>query len=64
MNTQYVKTIEKLSDAFGPSGFEDDVVDIIKEQVEKLGTVQEDILCIHNNSPFRKSLLFLEIIYY
>lgn len=28
MKTQCVKTIEKLSDAFGPSGFEDNVVDI------------------------------------
>lgn len=52
MNTQYVKTIEKLSDAFGPSGFEDDVVDIIKEQVEKLGTVQED--CMRNLYLYRK----------
>lgn len=52
MNTQCVKTIEKLSDAFGPSGFEDDVVDIIKEQVEKLGTVQED--CLRNLYLYRK----------
>ena len=52
MNIQCVKTIGKLSDAFGPSGFEDDVVNIIKKQVEKLGTVQED--CLRNLYLYRK----------
>lgn len=52
MKEKCVKIIEKLSDAFGPSGLEDDVIGVIKEQIKRLGSVRED--CLRNIYLFRK----------
>lgn len=36
--------IRELSDAFGPSGFEDDVVNVARKYTEEIGTQREDFL--------------------
>ena len=41
-----LELIRALSDAFGPSGFEDDVVRIVREQAADLGDIEED--CLRN----------------
>lgn len=42
--TDAVKLIAELSNAFGPSGFEDDAVEALKKHCEPLGSVEEDSL--------------------
>lgn len=39
-----VELIKKLSDAFGPSGFEDDVVSIVKDELKDYYELEEDTL--------------------
>ena len=36
-----------LSDAFGPSGFEDEVAEIVKEELKNIGTLERDSLMNH-----------------
>ena len=36
-----------LSDAFGPSGFEDEVAEIVKEELKDIGTLERDSLMNH-----------------
>lgn len=47
-----LEMIRKLSDAPGPSGFEDAVVDIAKEYAADLGVLEED--CLRNLYIYRK----------
>ena len=44
--------IAQLSDAFGPSGFEDDVLTVARQYAQGLGTVEED--CLRNLYIHRK----------
>ena len=44
MACSYLNLLRDLSDAFGPSGFEDDVVQVIRRYAGHLGTIQEDHL--------------------
>ena len=44
--------IAQLSDAFGPSGFEDDVLTVARQYAEGLGTIEED--CLRNLYIYRK----------
>lgn len=39
-----LKMVQELSSAFGPSGFEDDVVKVIRKYIMELGEIQEDSL--------------------
>lgn len=39
-----INLIKKLSDAFGPSGFEDDVCNIVKEELKDFKNLEEDTL--------------------
>ena len=47
-----VQMIRELSDAFGPSGFEDDVAAVLRKWCEPLGRVEED--CLRNVYVYRK----------
>ena len=44
--------IAQLSDAFGPSGFEDDVLTVARQYAQGLGTIEED--CLRNLYIYRK----------
>lgn len=43
-SSEAVRIAEELSNAFGPSGFEDDAVNVIRRHTEDLGDVEEDSL--------------------
>lgn len=43
-SAEAVRIAEELSNAFGPSGFEDEVVGVIRRHTEALGRVEEDSL--------------------
>ena len=47
-----IKMIEKLSNAFGPSGFEDDVLEVARSYTSELGSIEED--CMRNLYIYRK----------
>lgn len=42
ISERHLQMIQELSDAFGPSGFEDDVLTAARKWTEGLGTVEED----------------------
>lgn len=52
MEKKSIDLIRDLSDAFGPSGFEDEVVNRAKTYLEELGELQED--CLRNLYLYRK----------
>ena len=52
MKETNLKMIEELTNAYGPSGFEDDVVPVLRKYTEGLGTQEED--CLRNFYLFRK----------
>ena len=47
-----ITMIQRFSDAFGPSGFEDDVLDVARSYTSELGTIEED--CMRNLYIYRK----------
>ncbi|MBQ8831860.1 MAG: M42 family metallopeptidase [Oscillospiraceae bacterium] len=47
-----LEMIRRFSDAKGPSGFEDEVVNLAREYAEELGTLEED--CLRNLYIYRK----------
>ena len=47
-----ITMIQKLSDAFGPSGFEDDVLEVARTYAADLGSIEED--CMRNLYIYRK----------
>ena len=47
-----ITMIQKFSDAFGPSGFEDDVLEVARNYASDLGTIEED--CMRNLYIYRK----------
>ena len=64
MENKSVKLIEKLSDANGVSGFEDEVVSIAKTELENYGTIEVDHIlnCIvkSNNNTGTKPIVLLD----
>ena len=44
METESIRLLRELSEAFGPSGFEDDVAAIARREGAKWGDVKEDTL--------------------
>ena len=42
MNQEQLRWMERLSNAFGPSGFEDDVIAVAREYAEPFAEVHED----------------------
>ncbi|MBQ1684197.1 MAG: M42 family metallopeptidase [Clostridia bacterium] len=44
MATDCIELIRELSDAFGPSGFEDDVLSVIRKYAGRFGRIEEDRL--------------------
>ena len=44
MAFECIDLIRELSEAFGPSGFEDDVLSVLRKYSEGLGAVEEDRL--------------------
>ena len=42
-----IERIKALSDAFGPSGFEEDVAEIVKEELKGIGTLERDSMWNH-----------------
>ena len=57
-----IRLIENLSNAFGPSGFEDDVLALLRPRLEKLGELREDkvrnlYLCRKENTGRRPGLM-------
>ena len=58
-----ISLIERLSQAPGPSGFEDEVRSIIRKEMEGLGcTIEEDnignLVCTFRGEPNGKTILF------
>lgn len=47
-----IQMIQELSDAFGPSGFEDDVLKVTRKYASDLGIIEED--CMRNLYIYRK----------
>ncbi len=47
-----IEMIRRFSDAFGPSGFEDDVLAVARDYAAGLGSIEED--CLRNLYIFRK----------
>ncbi|MEE1032597.1 MAG: M42 family metallopeptidase [Ruminococcus sp.] len=47
-----LQMIQELADAFGPAGFEDDVVAVARTYAKDLGTIEED--CLRNFYLYRK----------
>ncbi len=47
-----IKMIQEFADAFGPSGFEDDVLKVARSYASNLGTIEED--CMRNLYIYRK----------
>lgn len=47
-----ITMIQRFSDAFGPSGFEDDVLEVARSYASDLGTIEED--CMRNLYIYRK----------
>ena len=52
MNPNTLTMIQSLSDAFGPSGFEDDVLAVTRQYAAGLGRIEED--CLRNLYIYRK----------
>ena len=52
IDTNTLSMIARLADAFGPSGFEDDVLTVAREYAQDLGTIEED--CLRNLYIYRK----------
>ena len=66
-NPETLKIIQELSDAIGPSGFEDEAVNTARKYVEDIARVEEDCLrnlympqhqhrrqaCVHAGCPQR-----------
>ena len=52
MNPNTLTMIQSLSDAFGPSGFEDDVLAVTRQYADGLGRTEED--CLRNLYIYRK----------
>ena len=44
VDEKQLQMIQELSDAPGPSGFEDEVLKVARRYAEPLGTVEEDFL--------------------
>ena len=47
-----ITMIQNFSDAFGPSGFEDDVLKVAREYAADIGSIEED--CMRNLYIYRK----------
>ena len=52
-NPEIVKMIQELSDAIGPSGFEDEAVNTARKYVEDIARVEED--CLRNLYMYRNT---------
>ena len=52
-NPETLKMIQELSDAIGPSGFEDEAVNTARKYVEDIARVEED--CLRNLYMYRNT---------